>query len=86
MIENVEEKVLKIEEEIRNLKLNKETLQKDLNKTEVEKGVIENSIKTLENELSSVFNLDFYDEKIVEDLIKKLEIEIEEKEKSINVE
>jgi len=86
MIDNIEEKVLKIEAEIQTLKQNKETLQKDLNKTEVEKGVIENSIKTLEKELSIIFNLDFYDEKIVEDLIKKLETEIEEKEKSINVE
>jgi chromosome segregation ATPase len=80
----IEDKIKKVEEEISGLKIKKENLQKELNKIEIEKGVIENSLTTLEKELSDTFNLDVFDEEVVSVLIEKLESEIAEKEKEID--
>jgi len=67
-----------LEKKISKGELKKEEILKINNKLEIEKGVLENSLASLQKELKDEFGLENLDKEILEDLIKDVEKQLED--------
>lgn len=82
--QELNQKIKELEDNIRKVELSKESHIKETNKLEVDLGILNQNIETIQKELKDVFGIDEFSEEVINASIDNLILKIKELESNNN--